>query len=118
MPGPSPSRPASTEPRSLVALATRLGLPAFGHDVAVTGVTHDSHGVRPGDLYAALPGAKTHGIQFVADAAGSGAVAVLTDEKSRLRAEQANLPVLVAADPRAVLGPVAAFVYGEPTDRL
>ena len=40
-----------------------------GPDVRVTGVTLDSRAVRPGDLYAALPGARVHGAAFAADAA-------------------------------------------------
>ncbi len=49
------------------------------YGVVVTGVTLDSRAVRPGDLYAALPGFTTHGAAFAAAAAASGAVAVLTD---------------------------------------
>ncbi len=37
-------------------------------DVEVTGITHASGEVRPGDLYAALPGARRHGAEFAADA--------------------------------------------------
>ena len=48
-------------------------------DVRVTGVTLDSRGVRPGDLYAALPGFHAHGADFATGAVASGAVAVLTD---------------------------------------
>jgi UDP-N-acetylmuramoyl-L-alanyl-D-glutamate--2,6-diaminopimelate ligase len=80
----------------------------------VTGVTHDSRAVRPGDLYAALPGARFHGADFAAQAAGSGAAAVLTDPAGAGRAAATGLPVLTTADPRAVLGEVAATVYGRP----
>jgi UDP-N-acetylmuramoyl-L-alanyl-D-glutamate--2,6-diaminopimelate ligase len=89
-----------------------------GWSVAVTGVTHDSRAVVWGDLYAALPGFRTHGAEFVDQAAGLGAVAVLTDPTGRDRAEATGLPVLVAADPRAVLGAVASRVYGDPSREL
>ena len=36
----------------------------------MTGVTLDSRRVRPGDLYAALPGFTTHGARFAAEAGG------------------------------------------------
>jgi UDP-N-acetylmuramoyl-L-alanyl-D-glutamate--2,6-diaminopimelate ligase len=88
-----------------------------GADVMVTGVTHDSNQVRPGDVYAALPGQHRHGIEFADPAAASGAVAVLTDAAGR-EAGAAALPVLVAADPRAVLGAVASEIYGRPSDQL
>ena len=86
--------------------------------VAVTGVTHDSRAVRRGDLYAALPGRRTHGVEFAAAAAAGGAVAVLTDPVGRDGAVASGLPVLVVPDPRAVLGPVAARVYGDPSADL
>ena len=61
---------------------------------AVRGVTLASGEVRPGDLYAALPGARTHGVQYVGDAVARGAVAVLTDPTGREPALAAGLPVV------------------------
>ena len=78
------------------------------------GVTLDSRRVRHGDLYAAMPGARAHGADFAADAASAGAAAVLTDADGASRAAATGLPLLVAPDPRAVLGRAAAWVYGEP----
>lgn len=85
----------------------------------VTGATHDSTAVRPGDLYAALPGSRTHGARFVAEAAQRGAVAVLTDPTGRgLSTAAGSLPVLVVEDPRAVLGAVASWAHGNPSADL
>jgi len=81
--------------------------------LAVTGVTHDSRAVRPGDLYAALPGEKVHGADFAAMAAASGAVALLTD-----RPGPHPLPALVVDQPRRHLGAVASYIYGEPSTAL
>jgi UDP-N-acetylmuramoyl-L-alanyl-D-glutamate--2,6-diaminopimelate ligase len=111
-------RPQTVRPYRLADLAALLPAAPTGADVEVTGVTHASGEVRPGDLYAALPGARRHGAEFAAQAAGAGAVAVLTDEAGRDRAAAAGLPVLVAGDPRAVLGPAASAIYGDPTARL
>jgi UDP-N-acetylmuramoyl-L-alanyl-D-glutamate--2,6-diaminopimelate ligase len=113
---PGYPRPRSVPPTPLRALAALLG--AAAPDATVTGVTHASDAVRPGDLYAALPGARRHGASFVADAAAAGAVAVLTDPAGAPAATQAGLPALVVPDPRGVLGLVADRVYGEPTRRL
>ncbi|MEU4424618.1 UDP-N-acetylmuramoyl-L-alanyl-D-glutamate--2,6-diaminopimelate ligase [Actinoplanes sp. NPDC024001] len=99
-------------------LAELLPAALTGGDTEVTGVTHSSGSVRPGDLYAALPGANRHGAEFIADAARSGAVAVLTNPAGRDAALAAGLPVLVADDPRAVLGAASAAIYGEPSRRL
>ncbi|GAA1609558.1 UDP-N-acetylmuramoyl-L-alanyl-D-glutamate--2,6-diaminopimelate ligase [Kribbella sancticallisti] len=84
----------------------------------MTGVSLDSRSILPGDLYAALPGAVTHGAQFTANAQAAGAVAVLTDPTGEERARATGLPVLVVARPREVLGAVAAKIYGEPTSEL
>jgi len=76
--------------------------------------------VRPGDLYAALPGANVHGARFVGAAVGLGAVAVLTDPAGAdlLAVTKSPVPVLVVPDPRAVLGDVAALVYGHASTSL
>ena len=88
--------------------------------MVVTGVSLDSRAIRPGDLYAALPGANVHGASFVAKAVGHGAAAVLTDPAgaSLLALSELSVPVLVVPDPRASLGPVAALVYGHASDQL
>jgi UDP-N-acetylmuramoyl-L-alanyl-D-glutamate--2,6-diaminopimelate ligase len=91
---------------------------ATGPAPEARGVTLASDDVRPGDLYAALPGARTHGARFAADAAARGAVAVLTDPTGREAATAAGVPVYVVDDPRAVLGAVADRVYGEPSGGL
>ncbi len=84
--------------------------------VVVTGATLDSRAVQPGDLYAALPGSRAHGAQFAPAAQEQGARALLTDPEGVALARRlgCGLPVLVADDPRAVLGGVAAEVYGRP----
>ena len=90
-----------------------------GTTAPVTGVVLNSREVPPGDLYAALPGAKVHGARFAADAAASGAVAILTDpDGARSVAETGvGLPVLVSPEPRSWVGPVARAVYdSQPAD--
>ncbi|KWV34244.1 UDP-N-acetylmuramoyl-L-alanyl-D-glutamate--2,6-diaminopimelate ligase [Micromonospora rifamycinica] len=117
---PGNPRPRTVPGVRLGDLADRLAVapPADAAELVVTGVTHASQEVRPGDLYAALPGARRHGAEFAAGAATAGAVAVLTDPAGAAAAGAAGLPVLVTPDPRAVLGELAAAVYGDPTDGL
>ncbi len=115
---PGPPRPVHVSATPLAELAGQLGAPqpptTGDAVVAVTGITHDSRAVRPGDLYAALPGARLHGADFVTQAAGLGAAAVLTDPTGAERAAATGLPVLVADDPRARMGELAATIYGRP----
>jgi UDP-N-acetylmuramoyl-L-alanyl-D-glutamate--2,6-diaminopimelate ligase len=99
----------------LAELATALGLPIPVGDAVITGVTHDSSAVRPGDLLAAFPGSRTHGARFAATAAASGAVAIVTDPAGVELAAPSGLPMLVAPRPRALLGALASAVYGDPT---
>jgi len=112
------TRPREPRRTSLAEIATWLGTPAPEDEVDITGISLSSQRILPGDLYAALPGARAHGASYAVEAARSGAVAVLTDETGSMLAAEAGLPVLVVADPRAVLGSLAARVYGDPADSL
>ena len=119
-------RPAHPQPRPLSALSARLGVrltivgkPIIQNELGcISGVTLDSRSVQPGDLYVALPGARVHGAAYCADAVAAGAVAVLTDPDGRARAIASGVPVFVLADPRARLGEVACWVYGDPSRLL
>ncbi|WP_234434405.1 UDP-N-acetylmuramoyl-L-alanyl-D-glutamate--2,6-diaminopimelate ligase [Streptomyces sp. NRRL F-5126] len=115
---PGPPRPARVEPTPLDGLARLLDGTRAAGEGAVTGITHDSRAVRPGDVYAALPGARLHGADFAAQAAELGAAAVLTDPAGRERAVATGLPVLVVDDPRARMGELAAAIYGRPGEDL
>lgn len=88
-------------------------------DVVLSGVTHDSRAVRPGDLYAALPGAHAHGADFAADAVAAGAVAVLTDTAGAAALTGAvAVPVVVTGSPRRDVAQVADWLYGQPSRQL
>ncbi|ANB05944.1 UDP-N-acetylmuramoylalanyl-D-glutamate--2, 6-diaminopimelate ligase [Streptomyces ambofaciens] len=111
---PGPPRPVRNSATPLAELAGQLGVAVPEGTAAVTGITHDSRAVRPGDLYAALPGARLHGADFATQAAGLGAAAVLTDPAGAERVAAAGLPALVVDDPRARMGELAATIYGHP----
>ncbi|MFL6232844.1 MAG: Mur ligase family protein, partial [Thermoanaerobaculia bacterium] len=100
----------------LSELARGLGLNVPpGSDPEVTGVEHDSRQARPGDLFVALPGQRFDGRAFAAAAVAAGAVAVLGPEPGEIAVE---VPWLIVDDPRALLGPLAARVYGHPDREL
>lgn len=82
-------------------------------DTRLTGVTHDSRRVAPGDLFAAIHGFERDGHDYVEEAARSGAAAALVQ-----RDEAWSVPVVVVEDVRAALGPVAHAIHGDPTARL
>lgn len=110
---PSQLRPVRT---GLLALGDLLG---SGWDpTPIGGVALDSRGVRPGDLYVALPGQLTHGARFARAAVDAGAAAVLTDPAGALLAGGLSVPVVVLEDPRGELARLAAEIYGRPGDAL
>jgi UDP-N-acetylmuramoyl-L-alanyl-D-glutamate--2,6-diaminopimelate ligase len=114
-------RPQAPCVRTLEHLARVAGAEQPAPDwrgVEVSGVTHDSRQVRPGDLYAGMSGETVHGVTFAADARAAGAVALLTDRLGRERGLASGLPLLVVHDPRAVLGGLAADLYGQPSRHM
>ncbi|HEX7161167.1 MAG TPA: UDP-N-acetylmuramoyl-L-alanyl-D-glutamate--2,6-diaminopimelate ligase [Trebonia sp.] len=84
----------------------------------LSGVSLDSRAVQPGDLYAALPGARTHGAAHSDQAVSAGAVAILTDPDGRDRAARTGVPVFVVSNPRERLGDVSCWIYGDPSHRM
>jgi UDP-N-acetylmuramoyl-L-alanyl-D-glutamate--2,6-diaminopimelate ligase len=107
-------RPAGTAPVPLAALAAGRGV-LEGSEVLVSGITAATDLVRPGDLFAGVPGRSAHGASYLGAAAARGAVALLTDPAGRAFAEALGIPVLVVADVRAVLGAVSAEIYHNPS---
>ncbi len=116
-------RPAGLPARTLAEVAEVLGVEVSGGPDAldvpvVTGVTLDSRAVRPGDLYAAPRGSRAHGADFADAARVAGAVGCVTDAGGAGRSLGAGLPTYVVESPRAVLGGLAAWVYGDPSAAL
>lgn len=58
-------------------LLTASGLSVFSEDIEITGITADSRKVEKGFLFAALPGVKTNGVDFLQEAYEKGAVAAI-----------------------------------------
>ena len=77
-------------------------------DPEITGVTADSRLVRPGFLFAALPGAKVDGKSFAAGAVQAGAAAVIASGPI----EGLGAQVIEAYDPRRTYALAAAAFWG------
>jgi UDP-N-acetylmuramoyl-L-alanyl-D-glutamate--2,6-diaminopimelate ligase len=90
----------------------RAGTPG---DPEVLAVTHDSRTSKDGTLFAALPGLKSDGRRFVADAVSRGAVAAL----GLAPAPHATaVPYLEVENPRRSAGLVASLLAGRPSEKL
>jgi UDP-N-acetylmuramoyl-L-alanyl-D-glutamate--2,6-diaminopimelate ligase len=91
-----------------------------GQEAQITGLAVDSRLVRPGHLFAALPGVRAHGAEFVPYALRMGASAVLTDragaEIARPALQGAAAVLVLAEDPRQALACAAALWFGRQPD--
>lgn len=117
-------RPEHLAPVALSALAGKFGIPVAANvgvstqadAILLTGISMNTADLRSGDLFVAMPGKKTHGAKFAAKALELGAAAILTDRAGadELLASGISItvPVLLLEAPRAHLGDLAAFVYG------
>ncbi|WP_374637156.1 UDP-N-acetylmuramoyl-L-alanyl-D-glutamate--2,6-diaminopimelate ligase [Paracoccus sp. (in: a-proteobacteria)] len=93
-----------------------------GRDPEVTGLAIDSRQVRPGNLFAALPGSSVHGGEFIQYALRQGAGAILTDRKGAeiAAAELAgsDAVLVLAEDPRAALAGAAALWFAAQPETM
>ncbi len=93
----------------------RVVLPPELAKVPVRGMALDSRAVQPGDVFVALRGERSHGLDFVAQAEQRGAVAVLSDEPS---AVTIRLPLLTVPGLASAAGRLASLAFDEPSRRL
>lgn len=84
-----------------------------GGDVKISGITHDSRAVTPGDLFVAIRGMTSDGHRFVGSAVDRGAAAVAVEEIVSV-----GVPQIIVPDARAALAWLAAAVFGDPSRRL
>jgi UDP-N-acetylmuramoyl-L-alanyl-D-glutamate--2,6-diaminopimelate ligase len=82
-------------------------------DLEITGFAYDSRKVKPGNLFAALPGLQHHGSEFQAQAEKNGAVAFLTD-----RPLKTSLPTIIVQNPRLGLAALSNAFYQYPSTKL
>jgi len=114
-------RPAHQPRHSLAAVTEHLGAGDLSdgpngttEGVVLTGISQNTSRVRPGDLFAALPGARVHGADFAQDAVQRGAVAVLTDGDGAGRVS--GVPVLTVTEPRSRIAELSAWFYEYPAE--
>ncbi|OGD28407.1 MAG: UDP-N-acetylmuramoyl-L-alanyl-D-glutamate--2,6-diaminopimelate ligase [Candidatus Aminicenantes bacterium RBG_19FT_COMBO_65_30] len=95
------------------------GIPVLAGGAAgneeIVGIAYNSKSVKPGFLFAALRGAAQNGMDFVAEAEGNGAAAILSAWPKPPASGAAWVQV---ADAREALALAAANFYGHPSDRM
>jgi UDP-N-acetylmuramoyl-L-alanyl-D-glutamate--2,6-diaminopimelate ligase len=85
-----------------------------GGDVAISGITADSREIKPGFLFAALPGTKVDGASFIDKAFATGAAAVLCQKG----AYSGKAAVIAVENPRRLLALAAARFYDEQPETI
>jgi len=95
-------------------LEPELAAPPGAGEVMITGLSLDSRTVEKGYLFAALPGARADGTQFIAKAVEAGAAAILVSTEARV--DQIDVPVIRSENPRRTLATLAARFYGRQPD--
>lgn len=84
----------------------------------ITGITADSRAVRPGFLFAALPGVKADGRAFIAEAVARGALAVLAPDDTQWPPGVPPRRLILSPEPRAKLAELAVEWAGKMPERL
>ena len=79
--------------------------------VEFSGLASDSRDVRPGFLFAALPGTHADGASFVEDAVARGAVAVLGRPGLKAKVEALGVRFVCDDNPRRALSHQAAQFF-------
>lgn len=84
------------------------------NDPVIAGITADSRLVRPGYLFAAMPGDKTDGKKFIEDALQRGAAALLLADD----VDVPDVPLVVCGSVRTAFGEVVDAFYHHPSVSL
>jgi UDP-N-acetylmuramoyl-L-alanyl-D-glutamate--2,6-diaminopimelate ligase len=104
-------------PVSLNQVLQQSNLPEVNSNLQVRGITHDHRKIEPGFIFAAIPGFKRHGIEFVSDAITLGAVAVLTDSVGAKLAP-VGLEIILSENVRHDMAILAKHVYQDAQNKL
>jgi len=87
----------------------------------ITGLSHDSRAIEPGNLFLALAGRRSHGMRHASQAVERGAAAIAFDPAEG-GAEWArgirSIPCVAVADLSQRLGLIADRYFGEPSRHL
>jgi UDP-N-acetylmuramoyl-L-alanyl-D-glutamate--2,6-diaminopimelate ligase len=105
------------EPHSGAIVATgKVGVRPMKKMDRFAGLACDSRKVLPGYLFAALPGTRADGPEYITDAVRRGAVAVLGVPQARKAAEALGAKFIADANPRLRLAKLAADYFDAQPD--
>ena len=82
-------------------------------DPEITGISYDSRKTLPGDLFVAIRGFNSDGMEFIPKALKAGASAVICD-----REPEDNIPYVLVKDCRETLALASCAFFGEPSKEM
>ncbi|MDJ0795052.1 MAG: UDP-N-acetylmuramoyl-L-alanyl-D-glutamate--2,6-diaminopimelate ligase [Woeseiaceae bacterium] len=90
------------------------GVPA----IPVHGISSDSRRLEEGDVFLAVQGLTSHGLDFLAEAAESQVAAVVWDSSTGATPADIGIPTIAVPELASRLGEIADRFYGEPSAAL
>jgi UDP-N-acetylmuramoyl-L-alanyl-D-glutamate--2,6-diaminopimelate ligase len=81
--------------------------------VEIGDLAYDARAAGPGSLFFCVPGSRSDGHDFAADAVANGAVALVVERPLEL-----DVPQLVVPDARRAMAPAADEFFGRPSEEL
>lgn len=98
----------------LSALCDAIGaIPSGDMAVEITHITNNSREVREGSLFVCIPGLKTDGHNYAAEALNKGAAALIVEKDVPCRC-----PKLFVSNSRVAQAVAGSCLYGDPTSRM
>ena len=95
-------------------VAGEAPLPKEAESLSVAGLTADSRAVKPGFVFAALPGTHVDGAAFIPQAVAAGAIAVIAAEGAKVP----GAALIASANPRQLFARMAARFHGRQPDTI
>jgi UDP-N-acetylmuramoyl-L-alanyl-D-glutamate--2,6-diaminopimelate ligase len=97
-------------------MGPEVSLPATLAALPIKGLAADSREVKPGYLFAALPGTSHDGARFIDDAMQRGAAAILAEQG--ITDPKDETPIIADAAPRRRLALIAARFFGQQPETV
>lgn len=88
----------------------------LGADVEISGIEHDSRKITTKNLFVCMEGVHVDGHNFIPQATGKGAVAILTTRKNFKPLE--NISVLIVPDMLNALAVIVPYFYDYPARKM
>jgi UDP-N-acetylmuramoyl-L-alanyl-D-glutamate--2,6-diaminopimelate ligase len=103
---------------SASTLASLLQGFASAPDIEITGIASDSRKLRQGDLFLAIQGMSSHGLDFLDEARAAGVAAVAWDSSSASMPADIGVPMVAVDNLAAHVGEIANRFFGAPSEQL